>query len=119
MLAVACANTGSPAALSAHADAVKAFRELQDQSFWLPAALADYGNALAQAGRIDEARRTLDQAVTLARAEKNDILLPQAMDFQGQNAFYAGDLSSARRLLQTALQIAGKPPINISSYLSE
>jgi tetratricopeptide (TPR) repeat protein len=68
--------------------------------------LGGYGHALAQAGRGDEAQQNFDEALSLARGLKNQPLIAQTLDFQGDSFFYRGDLHSARRLYQQAVQVA-------------
>ena len=94
------------AAVSSKQDALKAFRELQDRSFWMAEILGGYGHALAQAGRGDEAQQNFDEALSLARGLKNQALIAQTLDFQGDSFFYRGDLQGARRLYQQAVQVA-------------
>ena len=65
-----------------------------------------YGHALAQAGRGDESQPNFDEALSLARELKNQALIAQTLDFQGDSFFYSGDLRSARRLYEQAAQVA-------------
>ena len=94
------------AAVSSKADALKTFRELQDRSFWMAEILGGYGHALAQAGRGDEAEPNFDEALSLARGLKNQGLIAQTLDFQGDSFFYRGDLRNARGLYQQAKEVA-------------
>ena len=94
------------AAVSSKQDALKTFRELQDRSFWMAEILGGYGHALAQAGRGDEAQQNFDEALSLARELKNQGLIAQTLNFQGDSFFYRGDLRGARRLYQQAVQVA-------------
>ncbi len=90
------------AAVQSKAEAVKIFRELNDRGVWLPKVLAAYGSALAQAGRFEEARRLLGEALPIARALKNDELIAQIVTSQGDVFYYQGDFGSARREYQVA-----------------
>ena len=65
-----------------------------------------YAHALAQAGRGDEAQPSFDEALGLARELKNQGLIAQTLDFQGDLFFYKGDLRSASRLYEQAGQVA-------------
>ena len=85
------------AAVQSKAEAVKIFRELNDRGVWLPKVLAAYGSALAQAGRFEEARRLLGEALPIARALKNDELIAQIVTSQGDVLYYQGDFGGARR----------------------
>jgi tetratricopeptide (TPR) repeat protein len=94
------------AALSSEQDAVKALRENQEQGFYLTEALSDYGKALAQIGKNDEARKTLAEALTMAREAKNKAEIAQVLSYQGDNFFYQGDFTSAAPLYAQAQQEA-------------
>jgi tetratricopeptide (TPR) repeat protein len=59
-------------------------------------------------GRFDEARKPLDEALARATALKNQPLIAQTLNFQGDNAFLAGDLANARRLFAEALKVAAE-----------
>jgi len=94
------------AALNARQEALKTFRDLQDRSYWMGEILSGYGESLAQAGRGDEAKTSLDEALTLAKELKNDSLASQVLRFQGDTAAYSGDYKAARDLYDQALQAA-------------
>ena len=83
------------AALSAEEDALKTFRELQERGFWLAEILGHYGNALAQVGRTDDAQKSLDEAMNVARELKNQATTAEIHGYQGDNAFYRGDYQAA------------------------
>jgi tetratricopeptide (TPR) repeat protein len=94
------------AAVSSKQDALKTFRELRDRSFWMAEISGGYAHALVQAGRGDEAQPSFDEALGLARELKNQGLIAQTLDFQGDSFFYKGDLRSASRLYEQATQVA-------------
>jgi eukaryotic-like serine/threonine-protein kinase len=94
------------AAVSSKQDALKAFQDLHDRSFWMAEILGGYGHALAQAGRADEANHYFDEALNLGRELKNQALIAQTLNFQGDSLFYRGDLRGARRLYEQAVQVA-------------
>ena len=94
------------AAVNAKEEALKTFRELQDRSFWMAEILGGYGNALALIGRGDEAQKSLEEGLRLARELKNQTLVAQTLNFQGNSFFYRGDFKSAKPLYQQALQVA-------------
>ncbi len=96
------------AAMSAKRQALDAFQQLHDRSFWMAEALGGYGHALAETGRIDEARTSLDEALVLARELQNQALIAQILNFQGGSSFYGGDFRAARRLYAQALQAASR-----------
>jgi serine/threonine protein kinase/tetratricopeptide (TPR) repeat protein len=94
------------AALNSEQEALKTFRELQDRSPTMADMLSGYGGALADAGRWDEAQKTLDEALSLARELKSQPVVAQTLNFQGDRAFYQGNFKSARTLYAQALQAA-------------
>jgi tetratricopeptide (TPR) repeat protein len=94
------------AAVSSQEEAVKTFRELNDRSTAMGDILSRYGGALADAGRGEEAQKTLDEALSLARELKSQPLVAQAFNFQADNAFYRGDFKAARTLYGQGLQAA-------------
>jgi len=94
------------AALSSEEDALKIFRETKENGFWLAEILGDYGNALAQVGRSDDAQKSLDEALTVARGLKNQAQVAALLGYEGDNFFYRGDYKSAAPLYDQALQAA-------------
>ena len=94
------------AAVSAKEEALKTYRELGERSFWMAEILAGYGNALAQISRKDEASTTLQEALILARELKNQDEIARIQDFQGDNAYYSGELKLAQQFYTHALQSA-------------
>jgi serine/threonine protein kinase/tetratricopeptide (TPR) repeat protein len=96
------------AALSSEQDALKTMRDLQQTGFWLIEILTNYGRALAQMGRSDEARKSLDEALTQARSLKNDAKIASALSTEGDSFYYQGDYKSAAPLYAQALQAASR-----------
>ncbi len=94
------------AALSAQEDALKTVRELQERDFWSAEILGLYGNALAQVGRSDDAQKSLDEAMNVARELKNQATTAEIQGYQGDNAFYRGDYAAAAALYDEALKTA-------------
>jgi serine/threonine protein kinase/tetratricopeptide (TPR) repeat protein len=95
-------------AVSSKKQAVQDFRATQDRSFWMSEALSGYGNVLSETGQFDEGSKTLDDALKLSRDLKNDALVAQVLNWQGDNSFYRGDLQAARSLYEQALHTASK-----------
>ena len=94
------------AAVSAKQDALKILRDLKDGSTWMPEVLGSYANSLVLAGRGDEAKAPLDEALSLSRQLHDDSLVAKTLDIQGNAFFYQGNLKDARSLYQQALQAA-------------
>jgi tetratricopeptide (TPR) repeat protein/predicted Ser/Thr protein kinase len=94
------------AAAKAKEEAFKTFQELQDRTEWMIEIQSGYGISLAEAGRVDEATKPLDEALALARAMKLDGYTAQALNFQGDCAYYRNDFKTARALYEQALQFA-------------
>ncbi len=89
-------------------EALQNFRDVQENSFWMGEALSGYGNALSQTGRFDEGAKMLDEGLAFSRQLKNDALVAQALNWQGDNFLYRGDRTSAKSFYEQALQIASK-----------
>ncbi len=92
------------AALGSQEDAVRTLREIQERGFWLAAVLGAYGQALAEVGRSDDAQKNLEEAMSVAREQKNEDKIAQLLGFEGDNAFYQGNYKSAAALFEQALQ---------------
>ena len=94
------------AAVNSKQEALKIFRDLKDQTFWMAEMLGGYGETLILAGRGNEAKSDLDEALNLSRELKNGGMVAQTLDFQGDAFFYRGDFKAARSLYEQALQTA-------------
>ena len=94
------------AAISSKQDAVKTFRDLKDRTFWMAEILGGYGESLILAGRGDEAKSSLDEALSLSRELKNDGLVSQTLGFEGDAFFYQDNFKAAHALYEQALQAA-------------
>lgn len=96
------------AAINAEGDALKTLRELKEGSTWMPEILDSYGEALILAGRGDEATAPLDEALSLSHGLNNDALIAQTVQFQGDGAFYSGNLKAARSLYEQSSTVANR-----------
>ena len=108
------------AALSSEDDALRTFRELQERGYWLAEILGMYGNALAQLDRYDDAQKSLDEALKVARESKNQATVAEILGYQGDNAFYRGDFATAAahydEALKTASQVSDQNLILVSKF---
>jgi tetratricopeptide (TPR) repeat protein/predicted Ser/Thr protein kinase len=91
------------AALKSKEEALKTFREVQERSLWTAEILGGYGHSLSQIGRNDEAQKSLDEALSLARQLQNKTKIAQVLNFQGDAFFYRSDFKSAANLFSQAL----------------
>jgi tetratricopeptide (TPR) repeat protein len=96
------------AAVKAKQEALDTFRTLKDRSFWMAEILSGYGMSLAMAGRGADAAAPLDEALLLARGQKNDVLIAQTLSAKGDRLLYLGEVPGARKLYEEALQQALK-----------
>jgi tetratricopeptide (TPR) repeat protein len=96
------------AALKAQEEAVNTYRQLNNRTYLMVAALAGYGHTLSAVNRGDEGRKRLDEALKLAADIKNDVGTAEALNFLGDSYFYAGDYANARQQYEKALQLATK-----------
>lgn len=94
------------AALASIKEALDTLTELHDRTSWMADVMSGYGMALADSGRFDDAQKALDGALALARELKIDGFIAQALDYQGECAFYRGDFKSAGLSFGQALQFA-------------
>ncbi|MEQ1472287.1 MAG: tetratricopeptide repeat protein, partial [Candidatus Acidiferrum sp.] len=96
------------AAISAQEDATKGLREAQEKGFWSTEVLTAYGHALAQSGRSEEAAKKLTEAMTSAAEDKSQPQIATIQSYQGDNAFFRGDIGAATSAYAQALQTASK-----------
>jgi tetratricopeptide (TPR) repeat protein len=96
------------AAVKAKEDALNAYRESKVRDVWLAEMLAGYGYSLSLSGRTADAAKPLDEALELARSLQNPTLIAQALRFQTERLYYAGDLKGAAAMADQAVQAASK-----------
>ncbi|MGB2633868.1 MAG: tetratricopeptide repeat protein [Candidatus Acidiferrum sp.] len=87
-------------------ESVQGFRAAKDRSRIMAQVLIDYADALARAGRGDEVGKNLEEAQGLATELKNDKLIADVHNTQGDLAFYRGETQAAKEQYQLALQMA-------------
>jgi serine/threonine protein kinase/tetratricopeptide (TPR) repeat protein len=96
------------AAIDSKQEALKTFLGLQDKTNWMADISGGYGESLVLAGRGSESQPYFEEALILSRELKNNSLISQTLAFQGDAAYYRGNLKSAADLYQQALQTAVK-----------
>ena len=96
------------AALGSSKEAADTYTGFDEKSSWTIVIFDAYGHALSEIGRGDEAQPMLDKALTLARELKNELLVAEALNYQGDRAFYLGDFKAARSLYEQAMQAASR-----------
>ncbi len=94
------------AAVSNLNDSVQGFQKAEDRSRLMAQVLIDYADALARAGRGNEVGKSLAEAQTLSAELKNDKLIADIQNTQGDLAFYSGETKAAKEQYQKALQMA-------------
>jgi serine/threonine protein kinase/Tfp pilus assembly protein PilF len=96
------------AAAKSKAEALQTFRDLKQRDFWFGEILSGHGSSLALSGRLDEAAKSLEEALAVARELKNAGLIAQVLRFQADRLHYAGDTRGASRLAEQAAQAASR-----------
>ncbi|MDQ1387442.1 MAG: eukaryotic-like serine/threonine-protein kinase [Acidobacteriaceae bacterium] len=96
------------AALNSQQDALKSWHEVNESGLWLPQIQASYGNTLSLVGLGAEAQKNLDEALRTAREIKNQPLVAQILNFEGDRLFYSGDFNAARLLFEQALKVVSQ-----------
>jgi eukaryotic-like serine/threonine-protein kinase len=96
------------AAINSLQESVKAFQDAKDRTRSTAQILNDYAEALAMAGRGVEAGKPLEEAQAVASELKNDTVMANILDTQGDVLFYRGDPKAAKNLYQQSLQMASR-----------
>ena len=94
------------AAINSKEGALKTFQELKAKTTEAVEITGGYGESLVLAGRGDEAKTYLNDALNLANELKNDAMVSQALVFLGDAAYFGGDFRSARASYDKALAAA-------------
>ncbi len=103
------------AAVKSEEEALKTFRSIQDKTAWMAQVLGGTAETLILAGRGDEAKSYLDEALSLSRELKSDAMEAPTLGFQGDAHFYNSDFKSARASYAEELRVAlrSKDPIAV------
>jgi tetratricopeptide (TPR) repeat protein/predicted Ser/Thr protein kinase len=96
------------AALKAAEESYRNMQQLGNKDETAATIGADYGLALAQVGRFDEAAKPMADALALARTLGNNALIAAVLNHQAMRSFYAGDFQAAGSLFGQARAAAQK-----------
>ncbi len=96
------------AAVDSLQQSVKGYQALGDKSSDLGFSLQALAEALARAGRGEEAAPYLDQAANLARDLKDQELASRILGTRGEIALFRGDVAAAAPFFQRALPAASQ-----------
>jgi len=94
------------AAVNSLQTALDGYNEAKDRTRTMAQIANDYADALTKAGRGGEAAKPLDQARNVAQELKNDNVMSDILNTQGDVLFYQGDIKGAKNAYQQALQLA-------------
>ncbi len=94
------------AALASREEADKIYEQLNDRTWSTAEVMGGYGSSLAQAGRIQEGRKKIEDALKIATDIKHDPTIILCLNWLGDSYFYAGDNTAARQQYERALQLA-------------
>jgi eukaryotic-like serine/threonine-protein kinase len=94
------------AAINSLQESVNGFHDAKDRTRSMAQILNDFAEALAVAGRGDEAAKPLEEAQAVVKELKNDNVMADILDTQGDVLFYRGDAKAAKALYQQSLQMA-------------
>jgi tetratricopeptide (TPR) repeat protein/predicted Ser/Thr protein kinase len=96
------------AGLSAMKDALNVVQQSKETTSLTVEVLGGWADLLAQVGRGDEGRPSLDQAMRVAQQIHNDWAVALAANWAGDSLFYKGDFAGARQQYDHALSTASK-----------
>jgi tetratricopeptide (TPR) repeat protein/tRNA A-37 threonylcarbamoyl transferase component Bud32 len=96
------------AALSSMKDAVGIVRQTKEMTWLTVEAIGGWGDLLAQVGRGQEGRPSIEEALNDAHTIGNDPRVALAANWIGDIAFYEGDYAAARQQYDHALDLAQK-----------
>ncbi len=98
------------AALNSMKNAVGIVRQTKEMTWLTVESVGGWGDLLAQVGRGQEGRASLEEALNVAHRINNDTWAAMATNWIGDWYFYQGDYTNARQQYDAALKIASKTP---------
>jgi eukaryotic-like serine/threonine-protein kinase len=96
------------AALGSMKDALNNIRQTKETTALTAEIVGGWGDLLAQVGRAQEGRPSLDESLKIAQQIKDDSTTALATNWLGDAYFYQGDYTNARQQYDHAFQIASK-----------
>jgi eukaryotic-like serine/threonine-protein kinase len=96
------------AALGSMKDALNNIRLAKETTTLSAEIVGGWGDLLAQVGRAQEGRPSLDESLKIAQQIKDDSATARATNWLGDAYFYQGDNANARQQYDRAFQIASK-----------
>ena len=96
------------AAVNALQESVNGFHDAKDRTRTMAQILNDFADALVLAGRGAEAATPLEEAQSVAKELKNDNVMADILNTQGNVLFYRGDPKAAKNLYLQGLQMASR-----------
>jgi tetratricopeptide (TPR) repeat protein len=107
------------AALGSMKDALNNIRQTKETTALTAEIVGGWGNLLAQVGRAQEGRPSLDEALKISQQIKDDATTALATNWLGDAYFYQGDYANARQQYDRAFQIASKTPDKEVTLISQ
>jgi eukaryotic-like serine/threonine-protein kinase len=107
------------AAINSLQESVNGFHDAKDRTRTMAQILNDYADALAIAGRGAEAAKPLEEAQSVAKELKNDNVMADILNTQGNVFFYRGDPKGAKNFYQQGLQMASRAKDEDRTLLSK
>ncbi|MBB6146159.1 serine/threonine protein kinase/tetratricopeptide (TPR) repeat protein [Silvibacterium bohemicum] len=96
------------AALSSMKDALQIFQQTKEMTSFTVEIVGGWGDLLAQVGRGEEGRSSLESALSTAHQIKDQASVALATNWMGDSYYYKGDNAAARTQYEEAFEIASK-----------
>jgi tetratricopeptide (TPR) repeat protein len=107
------------AALGSMKNALDSIRQTKDMTPFTVEIVGGWGDMLAQVGRGQEGKASLDEALNDAHQIKDDAAAAMATNWLGDFYYYEGDYANARQQYSQALGIAAKTADKETQLLSK
>jgi tetratricopeptide (TPR) repeat protein/predicted Ser/Thr protein kinase len=98
------------AALSSMKEALQIFQQSKEVTEFTVEIVGGWGDLLAQVGRGDEGRQSLESALNTAHQIKDNAAVALATNWMGDAYYYKGDNAAARTQYEEAAEISSKTP---------